>query len=49
MSQIDSSSGGGPTHLKIKKDTVRIDKLIDEVIDLYEIDEIIQIKKDKNK
>jgi PAS domain S-box-containing protein len=33
---------------KTRKDAVRIDKLIDEVIDLYEIDEIIQIKKDKN-
>ena len=34
--------------LKTRKDAVRIDKLIDEVIDLYEIDKIIQIKKDKN-
>ena len=33
---------------KIQKDTIRIDSLIDEVIELYEIDKIIKIKKDKN-
>ncbi len=32
---------------KIQKDTVQIDKLIDEVVTLYEIEEIIKIKKDK--
>ena len=33
---------------KIKKDTIRIDDLIDEVIGLYEISEIIKVKKSKN-
>ena len=33
---------------KIQKDTIRIDSLVDEVIELYEIDKIIKIKKDKN-
>jgi nitrogen fixation/metabolism regulation signal transduction histidine kinase len=33
---------------KIQKDKIRIDSLIEEVIDLYEIDKIINIKKDKN-
>ena len=33
---------------KTQKDTVRIDDLIDEVIGLYEISEIIKIKKSKN-
>jgi nitrogen fixation/metabolism regulation signal transduction histidine kinase len=33
---------------KIQKDTIRIDSLIEEVIDLYEIDKIINIKKDKD-
>jgi len=33
---------------KIQKDMIRIDKLVDEVIELYEIDKIIQVKKDKN-
>ena len=33
---------------KIKKDIVKLDNLIDEVVDLYEIDKIINIKKDKN-
>ena len=33
---------------KVQKDTIRIDDLIDEVIGLYEISEIIRIKKDKN-
>jgi nitrogen fixation/metabolism regulation signal transduction histidine kinase len=32
---------------KIQKDTVQIDKLIDEVVTLYEIEKIIKIKKDK--
>jgi len=33
---------------KIQKDTIRIDNLVDEVIELYKIDKIINIKKDKN-
>ena len=33
---------------KIQKDTIRIDNLIEEVIDLYEINDIIKVKKDKN-
>ena len=33
---------------KIQKDTIRIDTLVDEVIELYKIDKIIIIKKDKN-
>jgi PAS domain S-box-containing protein len=33
---------------KIQKDQIRIDNLIDEVIELYEIDKIIDVKKDKN-
>ena len=33
---------------KIKKDTVRIDSLVDEVIELYEINKMISIKKEKN-
>ena len=33
---------------KTQKDIVKIDELIDEVIDLYEIAEIIDLKKDKN-
>ena len=33
---------------KIQKDIIRIDTLIEEVIDLYEIDNIINIKKDNN-
>ncbi len=33
---------------KTKKDTVKIDKLIDEVVSLYDIDKIIKVKKDKN-
>jgi len=33
---------------KIQKDTIKIDTLIEEVIDLYEIDNIINIKKDNN-
>jgi len=32
---------------KIQKDTVQIDKLIDEVVALYEIEKIIKVKKDK--
>jgi PAS domain S-box-containing protein len=34
--------------LKIQKDTINIENLVQEVIDLYEIDEIITVKKDKN-
>ena len=33
---------------KIQKDKIRIDNLVDEVIELYEINKIISIKKDKN-
>ena len=33
---------------KIQKDKIRIDNLVEEVIDLYEIDKIISVKKDKN-
>ena len=33
---------------KIQKDAIRIDDLIDEVIGLYEISEIIKVKKNKN-
>ena len=33
---------------KIQKDTIKIDTLIEEVINLYEIDNIINIKKDNN-
>ena len=33
---------------KIQKDIIRIDNLVDEVVDLYEIDKIIKIKKAKN-
>ena len=33
---------------KIQKDEIKIDSLIEEVIGLYEIDKIINIKKDKN-
>ncbi len=33
---------------KIEKDAIRIDNLVDEVIELYEIDKIITIQKDKN-
>ena len=32
----------------IQKDKIRIDNLVEEVIDLYEIDKIISVKKDKN-
>ncbi len=33
---------------EIQKDTIKIDNLVDEVVELYEINKIIQIKKDKN-
>ena len=33
---------------KLEKDAIRIDNLVDEVIELYEISKIINIQKDKN-